>query len=130
MMLGKFSFELLPIIRRCKFATELKFVSTLKRSVKREYGTSSTSHAEANNALHVRVDEELREIFKFKDTKISNWIVEVTNCISLNCMIKRSPLFFSHRNCIPESICRTRHVRCASDIPKATRIIASEFYAC
>ncbi|XP_071651954.1 malonyl-CoA decarboxylase, mitochondrial isoform X1 [Temnothorax longispinosus] len=53
-----------------KLATELKFVNKLKRNVKHEYGTSSSLRAEVN------VDEELREIFRFKDTKISNWIIE------------------------------------------------------
>lgn len=76
-MLGKLAFELLPIIRRCRLATELKFASTqLTGDVKREYGTSSSLHVETSSALPV--DEELREIFRFKDTKISNWIVEVT----------------------------------------------------
>ncbi|XP_011704022.1 PREDICTED: malonyl-CoA decarboxylase, mitochondrial-like isoform X3 [Wasmannia auropunctata] len=53
-----------------------RLATTLKRNVKREYGTSSTLRAGENSELHTYVDEELREIFKFKDTKISNWIVE------------------------------------------------------
>ena len=73
-MLRKLSFELLPIVYRYRLA------NTLKHNVKREYnGTSSALHAEANT-LHV--DEQLQEIFKFKDTKISNWIIEVTSHIS------------------------------------------------
>jgi len=75
--------------------TELKFVNILKHDVKREYGTSSTLRARANNTLHM--DEELREIFRFKDTKISNWIVEVTSYISQSYDIKRN-LLFSYRN--------------------------------
>ncbi|XP_011051585.1 PREDICTED: malonyl-CoA decarboxylase, mitochondrial-like [Acromyrmex echinatior] len=69
-MLRKLTFELLPIVYRCRLA------NTLKHNIKREYNgiSSSTLHAEANNTLHV--DEQLQEIFKFKDTKISNWIIE------------------------------------------------------
>ncbi|XP_025995582.1 malonyl-CoA decarboxylase, mitochondrial isoform X2 [Solenopsis invicta] len=73
-MLGKLFFEFLPIIYRCKLVTELKFVNIFKHNVKREYGTSSALYAAANSMS--LVDEELREIFKFKDTKISNWIIE------------------------------------------------------
>ncbi|KAG5325428.1 DCMC protein, partial [Pseudoatta argentina] len=68
-MLRKLALKLLPIVYRCRLA------NTLKHNVKREYnGISSALHAEANNTLHV--DEQLQEIFKFKDTKISNWIIE------------------------------------------------------
>ena len=76
-MLRKFPFKLLPIVYRCRLA------NTLKHNVKCEYnGTlSSVLHAEANNCI-LHVDEQLQEIFKFKDTKISNWIIEVTSCIS------------------------------------------------
>ncbi|XP_011643545.2 LOW QUALITY PROTEIN: malonyl-CoA decarboxylase, mitochondrial-like [Pogonomyrmex barbatus] len=71
-MLGKLFFEFLPIICRCKFSTKLRYANISKR--KREYRMSSTLRTEANGALCV--NEKLKEIFKFKDTKISNWIVE------------------------------------------------------
>ncbi|XP_036144438.1 malonyl-CoA decarboxylase, mitochondrial isoform X3 [Monomorium pharaonis] len=70
-MLGKLLYEF-PNIYRYRLATELKFANTLKRNVKREYGTTDL-HAKANTTS---VDEELQEIFKFKDTNISNWIIE------------------------------------------------------
>lgn len=72
-MLRKLASELLPVIRR---KPELTFVYT-RNIQSREYGASSSLRVEANtSALHM--DEELREIFRFKDTKISNWIIEVT----------------------------------------------------
>ncbi|RLU18337.1 hypothetical protein DMN91_008694 [Ooceraea biroi] len=71
-MLGKLSSEFLPIIQRCRFILELNIANTLRCSIKREYVKSSTSHARINESIV----EELRTIFKFKDTKLSNWIVE------------------------------------------------------
>lgn len=76
-MFGKLLFfELLPIIRRCRFTTELNSADALKWRVIREYGKSSTLYAETNNESSV--GEELQEIFKLRDSKISNWIIEVS----------------------------------------------------
>jgi len=123
-MFGKLSAKLLPIIRR--LTSELNSVSdAFKWNVKREYGKSSAYlHSETNSAL--LVDEELREIFKFRNTKISNWIIEVSPTTNY--------VFFYARNLlsvksISRNICRTKHAHYASDILKAIRRIASEFCA-
>lgn len=67
----------LSIIQRYGLRTELNFnYFTLKHIIKREYGKSSSVYTRPNNILSP-IDEELKEIFKFKDTKVSNWIIEV-----------------------------------------------------
>jgi len=73
-MLGKLSSEFLLYTQRCKFIIELNSFNALRRSVKRQYGKSFALHTEINGSI---ADEELRDIFKFRDTKISNWIIEV-----------------------------------------------------
>lgn len=64
--------KLLPIARRYRLAAELNSAVMSKR----EYGKSSILHTAARVASS-SVDEELQEFFKFRDTKISNWIIEV-----------------------------------------------------
>ncbi|KAL0100187.1 hypothetical protein PUN28_019545 [Cardiocondyla obscurior] len=71
MMLEKLAFKFLSLVRHCAFVTELKFANSLSHNIKREYGKSSRLCAKTDS-----VDENLREIFKFKNTKISNWIIE------------------------------------------------------
>lgn len=71
-MLGRRYFDFLSIAWRCGLARESNFIGTFRR----EYGKSSTSHMKAY-AMSSTVDEELQDIFKFRDTKISNWIIEV-----------------------------------------------------
>lgn len=77
-----FSDKFLPITRHYGFTTKINFADVLKRNV--EYRGSSTSlHVKMNSTLPM--DEELQEIFKLKNIKISNWIVEVV--VILNFMI-------------------------------------------
>lgn len=122
-MIGKLFFKL-PIIRRCRFTTKLNSADALKWSIKREYGKSSTLYAETNSALPV--DEQLQEIFKFRDTKISNWIIEVSITNYILYVIKCN---LNNFKSMLKNICRTRHVHYVSDILKAIRRIASEFCA-
>lgn len=73
-MLGKLLPESLPIIRRYGL-TKVNFADTLKRNVQHECKKSSISlDIKMNSTLPA--DEELQEIFKLKNTKISNWIIE------------------------------------------------------
>lgn len=70
-MLGKVFTKLLPVIQRCRHTMEV----SVANMVKREYGKSfSLCNKTKDTSL---VHKELQEIFKFRDTKISNWIIEV-----------------------------------------------------
>ncbi|XP_050464991.1 malonyl-CoA decarboxylase, mitochondrial-like [Cataglyphis hispanica] len=76
MMLRKVFSEFLPIIRHYEFTTKVNFANTLKRNIKYQCRRLSTSlHVKTNNNT-LAVDEELQEIFKLKNIKISNWIIE------------------------------------------------------
>lgn len=83
-MLGKLLPEFLPITRHYGLMTKVNFADTLKRNVKHECKISSISLDIKTNST-LPMDEELQEIFKLKNTKISNWIIEVA--IILNFMI-------------------------------------------
>ncbi|KAL6421759.1 hypothetical protein ACFW04_010950 [Cataglyphis niger] len=75
-MLRKLFSEFLPIIRHYEFTTKVNFANTLKRNIKHQCRRLSTSlHVKTNNNT-LPVDEELQEIFKLKNIKISNWIIE------------------------------------------------------
>lgn len=115
--------EFLPIIRHYGLTTKVNLANTPKWNVKGEYRSSSTSlHVETNSMLPV--DEELQEIFKLKNTKFSNWIIEVV--IILN---SYKTQFLQLEVFTLKNICRTRYVHYVSDIPRATERIASGFYA-
>ncbi|KAM0728811.1 Malonyl-CoA decarboxylase, mitochondrial [Formica fusca] len=74
-MLRKLFPEFLPIIRHYGLTTKINFADTLKRNIKHQCIRLSTSlHVKTNSTLSV--DEELQEIFKLKNTNISNWIIE------------------------------------------------------
>lgn len=74
-MSRKFFSDFLPIFRHYGLIKKINFANTLKWNVKGEFRSSSTSlHVETNIGLSV--DEELQEIFKLKNIKISNWIIE------------------------------------------------------
>ncbi|XP_014472595.1 PREDICTED: malonyl-CoA decarboxylase, mitochondrial-like isoform X1 [Dinoponera quadriceps] len=62
--------KFLPIVQRCRLITGFNFDST----VKRKYGKSCSLYNNANGTLPVH--EELQGIFKFRNTKVSNWIIE------------------------------------------------------
>lgn len=93
-MLGKLLPESLPIIRRYGL-TKVNFADTLKRNVQHECKKSSISlDIKMNSTLPA--DEELQEIFKLKNTKISNWIIEVAiiNFMIVKCNVSSIKKFY------------------------------------
>lgn len=77
-MLKTFFSEFRAISRHYEF-TKINFTCTLKRIVKYECrGLCTSLHVKTSSTLPV--DEELQEIFKLKNTKISNWIIENRVC--------------------------------------------------
>lgn len=87
MMLRKLFSEFLPIIRHYEFTTKVNFANTLERNIKHQCRRLSTSlHVKTNNNT-LPVDEELQEIFKLKNIKISNWIIEVAIILMSHSMV-------------------------------------------
>lgn len=121
-MSRKFFSDFLPIFRHYGLIKKINFANTLKWNVKGEFRSSSTSlHVETNIGLSV--DEELQEIFKLKNIKISNWIIEVSIFLTSNKTLFLLKVFTL------KNICRTKYVHYVSDILKATERLVSRFYA-
>ena len=67
-MLRKIFSKPLPIIRHYGFVTKISFADTLQQNIKREYRLSTLLYTGTVNSELLPVDEELQEIFKFKNT--------------------------------------------------------------